>query len=307
MITGTPGLRRLHLRHDRLQRQPAAPAPRIRRTRSQLWGLSLAGLQLWNSIRASTSSSRCPTWTRRDRRDRRVGRRHADVPARRRRRPHRGRRAGQHDLAAHAGRLPVREPARPAPRHEQREMAAMIAPRPLLMVSATGDWTKETMELEYPEMQKFYAPARRRGSCPRRPGARSTTTTGRAASTSTRGWRAGSKRRRPSPGPGEVVPGGTPLGRPRLTAGRCRASRTPRSSRKLDCGGEAADGDAERPLLRAELLHALGIEAREPLVPQLGAERRSSLPRTILRCSASSARLVSSEAGQLTPFDAAAA
>jgi hypothetical protein len=37
------------------------------------------------------------------------------------------------------------------------ELAACIAPRPLLMVSATGDWTNETMRLEYPEMRKIYA------------------------------------------------------------------------------------------------------------------------------------------------------
>ena len=37
------------------------------------------------------------------------------------------------------------------------ELSAVFAPRPLLMVSATGDWTNETMELEYPEMQRFYA------------------------------------------------------------------------------------------------------------------------------------------------------
>ena len=37
------------------------------------------------------------------------------------------------------------------------ELSAVFAPRPLLMVSATGDWTNETMELEYPEMQgRFY-------------------------------------------------------------------------------------------------------------------------------------------------------
>jgi hypothetical protein len=36
------------------------------------------------------------------------------------------------------------------------ELAALVAPRPLLMVSATGDWTRETMEREYPAMQRFY-------------------------------------------------------------------------------------------------------------------------------------------------------
>src|SRR5689334_20661446 len=36
------------------------------------------------------------------------------------------------------------------------EIAATIAPRPLLMVSATGDWTNETLELEYPAVRSIY-------------------------------------------------------------------------------------------------------------------------------------------------------
>ena len=36
------------------------------------------------------------------------------------------------------------------------EIAATIAPRPLLMVSATGDWTKETLEVEYPAVRAVY-------------------------------------------------------------------------------------------------------------------------------------------------------
>ena len=36
------------------------------------------------------------------------------------------------------------------------EIAATIAPRPLLMVSATGDWTEETLEVEYPAMRSLY-------------------------------------------------------------------------------------------------------------------------------------------------------
>ena len=42
------------------------------------------------------------------------------------------------------------------------EIAATIAPRPMLMVSATGDWTAETMEVEYPAMRAVYDALRRR-------------------------------------------------------------------------------------------------------------------------------------------------
>jgi hypothetical protein len=37
------------------------------------------------------------------------------------------------------------------------EIAATIAPRPLLMVSATGDWTAETLEMEFPAVRSLYA------------------------------------------------------------------------------------------------------------------------------------------------------
>jgi hypothetical protein len=36
------------------------------------------------------------------------------------------------------------------------DIAASIAPRPLLMISATGDWTNETLEVEYPAMRRIY-------------------------------------------------------------------------------------------------------------------------------------------------------
>lgn len=36
------------------------------------------------------------------------------------------------------------------------EIAALFAPRPLLMVSATGDWTKKTPEVEYPFVRSVY-------------------------------------------------------------------------------------------------------------------------------------------------------
>ncbi len=36
------------------------------------------------------------------------------------------------------------------------EIGAMMAPRPLLMVSATGDWTRETPRVEYPAIRSIY-------------------------------------------------------------------------------------------------------------------------------------------------------
>ncbi len=36
------------------------------------------------------------------------------------------------------------------------EIGAMMAPRPMLMVSATGDWTKDTLEVEFPAIQRIY-------------------------------------------------------------------------------------------------------------------------------------------------------
>ena len=36
------------------------------------------------------------------------------------------------------------------------ELAALMAPRPLLMVSATGDWTRETLQVEYPAIRSVY-------------------------------------------------------------------------------------------------------------------------------------------------------
>lgn len=36
------------------------------------------------------------------------------------------------------------------------EVGAMMAPKPLLMVSATGDWTRHTLQEEYPEIRTIY-------------------------------------------------------------------------------------------------------------------------------------------------------
>lgn len=36
------------------------------------------------------------------------------------------------------------------------EIGALMAPRPLMLVSATGDWTKNTLQVEFPAIQKIY-------------------------------------------------------------------------------------------------------------------------------------------------------
>jgi dienelactone hydrolase len=41
--------------------------------------------------------------------------------------------------------------------HSNVEFAAMAAPRPMLLVSATGDWTRDTARVEYPAIRGIYA------------------------------------------------------------------------------------------------------------------------------------------------------
>jgi hypothetical protein len=125
--------------------------------REQLWGLTLAGLQLWNSIRAVDFLESLP-YVRRD-----------AIGAT-------GESGGGTQtflLAAVDDRVRVAAPVNMISLHMQGgclcenlpglrldtnnvEIAATIAPRPLLMISATGDWTNETMEVEYPAMRAIY-------------------------------------------------------------------------------------------------------------------------------------------------------
>ncbi len=125
--------------------------------REQLWGLSLAGLQLWNSIRAIDFLESLP-YVKRD-----------AIGAT-------GESGGGTQtflLAAVDDRIRVAVPVNMISLHMQGgclcenlpglrldtnnvEIAATIAPRPMLMVSATGDWTKETMEAEYPAVRSIY-------------------------------------------------------------------------------------------------------------------------------------------------------
>jgi hypothetical protein len=125
--------------------------------RENLWGLSLAGLQLWNSIRSVDFLESLP-FVARDR----IGATGAS-----------GGGTQTFLLSAVDERIKASAPVNMISLHMQGgclcenipglrldtdnvELAALSAPRPLLMVNATGDWTNETMELEYPEMQRFY-------------------------------------------------------------------------------------------------------------------------------------------------------
>jgi hypothetical protein len=126
--------------------------------REHLWGLSLAGLQLWNSIRSLDFLESLP-YVKRDA----IG--------------ITGESGGGTQtflLTAADARVAAAVPVNMISLHMQGgclcenppglrldttnvEIAATIAPRPLLMVSATGDWTNETLELEYPAVRSLYA------------------------------------------------------------------------------------------------------------------------------------------------------
>ncbi len=125
--------------------------------REHIWGLSLAGLQLWNGIRALDFLETLP-YVRRD-----------ALAAT-------GESGGGSQtflLAAVDQRVKVAVPVNMISLHMQGgclcenppglrveatnvDIAATIAPRPMLMISATGDWTAETMEVEYPAMRAVY-------------------------------------------------------------------------------------------------------------------------------------------------------
>lgn len=126
--------------------------------RESLWGLSLAGLQLWNSIRSLDYLESLPFVRR------------GSIGAT-------GESGGGTQtflLAAVDDRVAVAAPVNMISLHMQGgclcenppglrldttnvEIAAAIAPRPLLMVSATGDWTANTLEKEFPAVRSLYA------------------------------------------------------------------------------------------------------------------------------------------------------
>lgn len=126
--------------------------------RESLWGLSLGGLQLWNSMRSMDFLESLPY----------VRREAIGVT---------GESGGGTQtflLAAVDDRVAVAAPVNMISLHMQGgclcenmpglrldttnvEIAATIAPRPLLMVSATGDWTANTLEQEYPAVRNAFA------------------------------------------------------------------------------------------------------------------------------------------------------
>ena len=127
-------------------------------TREKLWGLSMAGLQLWNGIRGLDFLESLP-YVQRDK----IGATGAS-----------GGGTQVFLLAAVDQRVAVAAPVNMISLHMQGgclcenqpglrldttnvEIAATIAPRPLLMVSATGDWTTNTLEREYPAVRALYA------------------------------------------------------------------------------------------------------------------------------------------------------
>ena len=136
-----------HTRHDR----------EFGGRRESLWGLSLGGLQLWNSIRAVDFLESLPVVAR-DRIgatgasgggtqtfllsavDERIA---ASAPV------------NMISLSMQGGCLCENMPGLRLDTNNV-ELAALTAPRPLLMVSATGDWTRDTMEREFPEMRRLY-------------------------------------------------------------------------------------------------------------------------------------------------------
>ena len=126
--------------------------------RKQLWGLSLMGLQLWNGMRSVDFLQSLP-----DVDNSRIACTGAS-----------GGGTQTFMLTAVDDRVRAAAPVNMVSAHMQggcicengpnlrietnnMEIAALAAPRLLLLVSATGDWTVNTPELEYPAIQAVYA------------------------------------------------------------------------------------------------------------------------------------------------------
>ncbi len=130
---------------------------RFQAEREALWGFGSLGLHLWNSIRAVDFLESLP-----------------DVD--RKRLACTGASGGGTQtflLTAVDDRILVSAPVNMISAHMQggdvcenapnlridtnnMEIGALMAPRPMIMVSATGDWTKNTLQVEYPAVQGIY-------------------------------------------------------------------------------------------------------------------------------------------------------
>jgi hypothetical protein len=125
--------------------------------RQDLWGINLMGLQLWDSIRAVDALASLP-----DVDPARIGCTGAS-----------GGGTQTFMLTAVDDRVTCSAPVKMISAHFQGgclcenapllrintynvEIGACMAPRPLLMVSATGDWTKNTPTVEYPAIAGIY-------------------------------------------------------------------------------------------------------------------------------------------------------
>ena len=125
--------------------------------RLNLWGINLMGLQLWNSIRAVDFITSLPEVD-----VERIGCTGAS-----------GGGTQTFMLTAVDERIKVAAPVNMISAHFQGgclcenapllrldtynvEIGALAAPRPLIMISATGDWTKNTLENEYPAIGEIY-------------------------------------------------------------------------------------------------------------------------------------------------------
>ncbi len=125
--------------------------------RGSLWGIGLLGLQLWNSIRALDFLGSLPGVDKN-----RIGCTGAS-----------GGGSQTFLLAAVDDRVAAAAPAAMVAADFQGgcvcenqghlrldinnvEIAATMAPKPLLLVAASGDWTAHTMEVEYPAIREIY-------------------------------------------------------------------------------------------------------------------------------------------------------
>lgn len=153
---GATGLRGVRLRHGGYNDSQQVPHT-FSGPREYLWGLSLSGLQLWDSIRALDFLETLP-YVRKNA----IGMTGESG-------------GGTQTFLASAvdPRIAVSAPVNMISLHMQGgclcenppglrlettnvEIASTIAPRPLLMISATGDWTSDTLELEYPAVRAIY-------------------------------------------------------------------------------------------------------------------------------------------------------